>query len=180
MSGFEEVALISMIVGGAVAADGAAKQGQAQYQASQYQAGIAQRNAQISQANSAQAIAEGKIAEQDNRDTAASLRGTQRAVQAGLGQLLDTGSASQIVADTGAAQETDAQRIRYEASKRALGFQLQGQDFTSQGQLDVMQGNSALSAGNTAAFATILGTAGKVGSMQYEYNKYKTSFKGIQ
>lgn len=173
------LAIGSVIVGGGLAAEGSAQQGRAQYQAAMYQSQVAARNSQIAQANAAQAEAEGRQAVQDNQDTAASLRGTQRAVQAGLGQLLDTGSAGQIVSDTARAQATDAARIKYEAQKQALGFQLQAQDFTNQGQLDRMQGESAFSAGKINAFSTILTTTGKVAGMQYEYNKYKTNFKGV-
>lgn len=171
------IAIGGMLIGGVTAADGAAKQGEAQYQAAMYQSQVAQRNSQIALANSAQATAEGKVAEQQNRQQASSVEGTQRAVQAGLGQLLNTGSAGNIISDTARAAEVDAQTIRYETAKKALGFQLESQDFTSQGKLDVMQGDSAFSAGKTSAFATLLTTTGQVAGSAFQYNKYKTGYK---
>lgn len=172
---FTAIAIGATLIGGVAAADGAAAQGRAQYEAGMYQANVAQRNSQIAMLNKAQAEAQGKAAVQQNQSEAASLRGTQRAVQAGLGQLLDTGSAGDILTDTRKAQVVDAERIRQEVQRQALGFELQAQDFTTQGQLNTMEANSAFSAGKTNAFATILGTAGSVASMGAQYNKFKPS-----
>lgn len=166
------IAIGATIIGGVTSADGAAKQGQAQYQAAMYQSQVATRNSQIASANAAYTTQQGEVAEQDNRQQGAQLRGTQRATQAGLGQTLDTGSAGNIVSDTARAAEVDALRIRQEASRQALSFEQQSQDFTAQGQLDTSQANQALSAGKTNAFATLLGTAGQVAQMGHNYNKY--------
>lgn len=173
------IAIASAIGGGLLAADGAAKQGAAQYQAAMYQAQVAQRNSIIANSNATSALAEGKQAEQNNRDTAVALMGQQRATQAGLGQQLDSGSAGAIIGDTARASETDALTIRQAAQKQALGFSLEAQDATSQGQLDTLQANSAYSSGKIAALGTLLSTAGNVASMQYNYNKYAMTSKTI-
>lgn len=175
MSALTAIAIGATIIGGVTAADGAAKQGRAQYEAGMYQAQVNARNSQIAALNAKNVAEQGKAAEQDNRQQAQALRGTQRAVQAGLGQLVDTGSAGRVVSDSARAAEVDALRIRQEVARQALGFELQAQDFTTQGQLDQMGANNAFGAGKTNAFATLLGTAGQVASMSYQFNKYRTN-----
>lgn len=169
----------SIVGGGALAAVGSAKSGQAAYQQANYQAAVNENNAKYADYQAAETLAKGKVDEANQERQTAQLAGTQRATLAGLGQLLDTGSAGTITADTSQMGEVDAATIRRNSARQALSFNLQADDFRSGANLNRMSGDSALSAGYLGAASTILGSAGKAASFEYGYQQSKVpTFKG--
>lgn len=160
----------SVIVGGGMKAAGAIKSGNASYAQAQYQAQISEQNQKIAALNATDAINAGKVQEAQSRRQTTAMAGQQRAILAGLGQQLDTGTAGSIVSDTAQLGEADAQQIRRNAEREALGFTLQGQQLGSDAIMQRQAGSSARSAGFLNAAGTILSTAGE---SAYMYGKFK-------
>jgi hypothetical protein len=99
------------------------------------------------------------------------LIGRQRAVLAGNGVLVDTGSAADITESQAGQNKLAELTIRSNAAREALGYEAQGSNFSAQSNLDRMAGNAAYSAGLTGAAGTLLSGAGTVASKWYNFNQ---------
>lgn len=166
-------------IGAGVSAAGSISQGNAAFKSGQYQAAVNEQNATYSEAQGADAIARGKVEGEQIRRNAASTASSQRAILAGLGQVVDLGSAGQITADTAQMGELDYQTSKRNAQVEALGFQEQARQQRAGATLNRMAGASARTAGFMNAGATLLTTAGNAGSNYYYQTKgIVPSFKG--
>jgi hypothetical protein len=152
---------------------GANRQSQQNYQAhiERNNAIIAQNNQITAQRAAADAIARG---EQEVDVFSAKVRraeGSQRAALAANGVLVDSGSALDLVEETGELGRLDALNIRATAAREALNFESQATNFAAQSlqseaqsRLHVMAGEQARQEANMKSFGSLLGTGGTVAS----------------
>ena len=164
----------------------------AQADADRYNADTSFANKRITERLSAEATQEGKISEQISRLDTKQQIGLQRVAQAASGSVVDQGSNLNLVQDTAVFGEFEARNIRTSAARRAQGFLDQGFNFGRTGDLQLLQaehavaagdialqsgvasgqnfaeaGEQALAAGKTQAAAIMLDTAVSVGTKWY-------------
>jgi hypothetical protein len=120
-------ALVIAGVTAAVGVAGAVQQGRAAEANAQFQADQFNANAKATRA-------EASVAEDDQREKARQVIGTQMAAQAGSGVQLN-GSAADLLKQSLFNAESDAQRIRYEGENRARGFSNQATGALFEGSL---------------------------------------------
>ena len=149
--------------------------GQAAAAQADYQAGVARNNQILAERAAKDALERGKIAEHRQQMATQQLIGRQRAVLASSGVKTDVGSALDITVDTAGIGELDALTIRSNAEREALGFRTQGMNFQAEAGLAKARGASALSAGYTGAFGTLLSSGGSVASKWYSFNDKGTN-----
>lgn len=169
MCDIASLSLAATVVGGVVQAYGQQQAGKAAQQEANYKAAI-DRNNQIRAGYLADdARARGKIAEQNQRTRGALLISQMRAVLAGSGQVIDQGSAGDMVIDQSGVNELDALNVRTNAEREAYGFEAEAANFGAQSNLYKVSGANARSAGNVAAAGTILSTGGIVADKWYKF-----------
>jgi len=95
--------------------------------------------------------------------------GTIRASAGAAGVDPNFGSPVRLQTSAADVGELDAETIRNNAARQAYGFRVQGTDFTAQAQLDSMQAQNALTAGNLQSFSSIVGGAG---AFAEKWNKF--------
>lgn len=161
--------------GTALSAAGSIKSGNAAYQAGHYQAAVNENNARLAESQAQEALDQGKVEEERVRRETAALIGQQRAVLAGLGQALGVGTGADIVADSAMLGEVDAITTRRNASRAALGFRIEAQNFRNEAQLNRMGASSARTAGLLGASGTLLSGIGDAASTSYKFKQ--TSFR---
>ena len=138
---------------------------QSQQRQAAFQAQVARNNAILSQRAADDARKRGRIEETQRRQLTRQQIGQQEVRLAGSGQVIGQGSALDITVDTAGVGELDALTIRNNAEREALGFEIQGVNFAAgAGALDA-RGRSAITAGRTAAFGTLLTGVARAGSM---------------
>lgn len=131
------------------------------YAAGKANAAIGEWNATIAEEQSRDAIVRGEQAAADARTQGRQVVGEQRAAIAGQGIQLDTGTATDLVADTDRQVQTEVGRIRADAAREAWGFKVQAAS-------DRMQARFAKSSGRNQAIGTILTGTGQAGMMAYQ------------
>lgn len=124
----------------------------------QYQTGKAQNNmakvqARMSEDQARDAIDRGAVAEAEHRRKVSQFKGQQRSVLAASGVELDSGSASDLQADTAMLGELDALTIRNNAEREAYGYR-------SNAASSRFEGAQAQRAGTMSAGGTLLGGLG--------------------
>ena len=153
-----------VIVGGAISVAGQMQASQAAQQQANFQAAVARNNEIIAGRLAEDARARGKAQSARQANITRQLIGRQRVVQAGLGQLVDTGSALDLTADAAATGKLEERIIQTNAEREAIGFLTQGMNFAAEAQLLRLQGRAARRAGIIGAFGTAITTAGSVSS----------------
>jgi hypothetical protein len=150
---------------------GAMQSGNAARAAGDYNAQIAENNKVIAERQASDALARGKIAEDEQRRKTMAIKGAQRAALGASGVALDSGSALDILGDTAAFGELDALTIRSNADREAYGYRVQGMNFEAEAGLARAGGKAAQTAGMIGAGATLLSGAAGVGDRWYARNR---------
>ena len=164
------------VIQGVVGMIGQQQQGAAEQSQQNYQAHIARNNSIIAQNNqiTAQQFADDARLRGDAEKEAFSAKvrraqGSQKVALAANGVLVDSGSALDLVEETGDLGRLDALNIRASAEREALNFESQASNFgaqsiqsEAQSQLHVMAGQNARQKANFASFGSLLGAAGSV------------------
>ena len=122
----------------------------AQADADRYNADTSFANKRITERLSAEATQEGKISEQISRLDTKQQIGLQRVAQAASGNVVDQGSNLNLVQDTAVFGEFEARNIRTSAARRAQGFLDQGFNYGRTGDLQLLQAEHSVAAGDIA------------------------------
>jgi len=166
-----EIATLSAvagIVGTGVSALGAIQQGQAQSQAAKYQAGVDRNNTILAQRAAKDAIERGAEAEATQRRKNTVLLARQRAAVASSGIELGTGSPLDILGDTAQFGELDAQTIRSNAEREAMGDRAKASNFQASAGLNDMKASSASTAGFIGGASSLLSGGQTVAANWYK------------
>lgn len=142
-------------------AAGSIQQGQAAAKAAKYNAQVAEMNATISERRAKDAIQRGATEEQKKRQQVQQVLGQQQAAMAANGVDLTFGSPLDTIVDTAVLGELDALTIRTNAYREEYDYRVQAANQRAGGQLELMKGRAAKTAGYLDGFGTILGGAGK-------------------
>lgn len=171
MCGIAEASLAASIVGGITQAYGQVQQGRAAQAEANYRAAIERNNAIRAEYLAEDAIERGKEEEREERIRGRLLIGQMRAVLGGSGQVVDEGSAGELVIDQAAANELDARTIRNNSEREAQEFRIRATNSESQANLFELSGSNARRAATGQAVGTVLGTAGTVANKWYQFRK---------
>ena len=156
-----ELATILTLGSTLLGAAGSIQQGQAAAKAAKYNNDVAQMNATISERRAKDAIERGATEEQKKRQQVAQVLGQQQAAMAANGVDLTFGSPLDTMVDTSVLGELDALTIRTNAYREEYDYRVQASNQRAGGQLALMEGKAAKTAGYLDGFGTILGGAGK-------------------
>lgn len=148
----------------AVSAAGSAVSAYGQQQQGEYRNKIAQNNAVVQERMAEAAIARGARREQTHREKVAQYKSQQRAAFGAAGRDVNTGSASDILADTARMGEYDALTLRHNAELEAYAQEVSASNSLLQGNLDAL-------AGTYGATGTLLAGAGNLGSNWATFKK---------
>lgn len=171
MCGIAEAGIAMSVLSGVVTAVGQFQAGQSAKAEADYRAQIQRNNALRADQLSEDALERGKQAESQERLRGRLLIGQMRAVLAGSGQVVDEGSAGDLVIDQVGVSELDALNVRSNAAREAAGFRAEAAQFQSEASLTQIAGASAARGAKFQAAGTLLGTGGKVASKWYDYKK---------
>ncbi len=156
-----ELATILTLGSTLLGAVGSIQQGQAAAKAAKYNNQVAQMNAQISERRAKDAVERGATEEQKKRQQVQQILGQQQAAMAANGVDLTFGSPLDTIVDTAVLGELDALTIRSNAYRESYDYKVQEANQRAGGQLALMEGKAAKTAGYLDGFGTILGGAGK-------------------
>lgn len=140
---------------------GSIQQGQAAASAAKYNNQVAQMNATISERRAKDALERGANEEQKKRQQVQQILGQQQAAMAANGVDLTFGSPLDTIVDTAVLGELDALTIRTNAYREEYDYRVQAANQRAGGQLALMEGRAAKTAGYLDGFGTILGGVGK-------------------
>ena len=144
---------IGGIAGGVVGGVSSYQQGKAQQAQYNYQAKVNEENAKIAQENAnvqrQQGIEEARL----QRMKAIQTIGSQQTAMAANGVDVTSGTSVDVIADTAAMGELDALQTQYNYESKARGYEVQAGNFKNQGNLDVIAGKNAYSAGKMNAIS---------------------------
>ena len=161
--GIESALLISTVVGIGISAYGSYREGQDAAEAATYNARIAREEAALTE----QA---GALEASRQRSQISRLIGSQKAITAGSGVEL-TGSALDVMINTAAEGELDAQIIEYNTKVQASRFR-------SQSTRDIERAGAARTSGALKAGSTILTQGSKIGTDYFGFGyREPTSIK---
>lgn len=135
----------------AMTAAGGVTSALAQLSAGKTNQAIARANASVAEAKSEEALNAGQFAANKAIERGRQVEATQRAGFAGQGVVAGAGTAGLVQKDTEQVSAVDAEMIRRNAQREALGF-------TSQAAADRMQGDAAAAQGRMGALSTLLNT----------------------
>lgn len=156
-----------MVASTLLSAAGSIQQGNATAAAGRYNNQIAQMNASISEKRAKDALERGKIEEQKKRKQVAQISGAQQAAMAANGVDISFGSPLDTLVDTAVQGELDALTIRSNTYREEYDYRVQAANQRAGGQLELMKGKSAQTAGYIGAGSTILGGGAQIA----KYNK---------
>lgn len=145
-----------------------------------YQSQVARQNEELMRRQAADATQRGQVAEENRRRLTAQQLGQQTAALAGQGTDLE-GSPTDILGDTRAAGELDAQTIRANAAREAYGYQVQGLGYGSTATLEATRAaNSTYTPNYLGAGASLLAGASSLGEKwwRFQQNAPDGSFGG--
>lgn len=174
------ISIATSVIGGGITAVGQIQQGQAAKQQAAYQAAVARNNAIIAQRQADDARARGEAEARKQALRTRQLIGRQRATLAANGVLVDQDSALDITSDTAALGKLDELTIRSNAEREALGFQAQQANFLSDAGLADATGRASVDAARSAAFGTLLTTAGSVSDKWFRFRNEFKPRRGFQ
>ena len=150
------------VLGGITSLFGQQQTSQANVATAQFQAAVARNNAIIADRAAADARARGDVASAQRATQTRLLLGRQRVAQAGLGQLVGTGSALDLNVDLAATGKLEELQIANAAEREAIGFLTQAGNFRSEQQLALARAGQEEAARPTRLLGTALTTAAKV------------------
>lgn len=156
--------LAASVAGGAVGAVGAIQSGNAQKAAANYNSQVATEDATLAQQNATMAAQSGEAQVGQQQQKTRAYVGAVKANQAARGVDVNSGSAVDVRSSAAELGELDAINIRANAARTAYGYDTQAAGFKGQSQLDVYEGEQAVTAGEIGAGSTILGSVGSAGS----------------
>ena len=165
------IALAATAASGVMQAYGQMQQGKAAKAEANYRAALQRNNATRAEYAAQDALERGSEAERQQRVKGRLLLGQMRAVLGSSGQVVDEGSAGELVVDQAGISEQDALTVRSNAEREAFGFRTQAQDFRSEAGLTEMAGANAARSSKFAAAGTLLSTGGTVASQWYGFKK---------
>jgi hypothetical protein len=161
-TGFQTAGVVSSTVG-------SYRKSQADQQAYEYQSKIASNNAQIAEWQQHDALMRGQVAENNVRQKAAQLRGSQEALMASRGLDLGEGSPLNILTDTQFMGARDANAAHDNAAKEAWGAGVQAQTYRADAA--ALKSRADAESPLRSAMGTLLTGAGKVAASWYSRNK---------
>jgi hypothetical protein len=141
------MAVALLVVGAALAAGGAIKSANAKAAAAKYNGQVADQNAMI-------ATQQGEAAAQAQQRDAERRMGQSVAALGASGVALDTGSPTDVLADSARNAMLDNLTIRYNSS-------LRGTQFKDQANLDMAESKYDTTSGYLNAASSVIGAAGK-------------------
>lgn len=166
MAALTALALVLAGVGAATSAIGKVKAGNAQQQAgldqqkvSNSEADLADFNANIAELQSTDAVARGKIAEDQFRTRVKGAIGAQRVGFAASNVDVGFGSAVDVQGDAAYLGELDALTIRNNAAREAWGFKVQAADLRTRATIDRQAGVAQATAGGIASHTANINAA---------------------
>lgn len=161
------LSLIAGIGGTALSAIGSIQQGNAQADAARYQAAVDRNNAIMANRASKDALQRAQSEEQAQRRKTADAMGRARAAYASRGVEGDFGSPLATLGDIAQFGELDAQTIRGNAQREALGYEAQAGNFASSASFKEKSAASYQTAGFLNAGSTALSGASSVAKNWY-------------
>lgn len=179
MCGLAEASIAASVISGVMTAYGQQQAGKSAKAEANYRAAIQQNNAIRAEYQAQDALKRGAQAEQQERLRGRLLVGQMRAVMGGSGQVVDEGSAGEMVVDQAGQNEFQAQVVRSEAAREAWSFREQGKTFESEAALSRVSGANAARNANFQAAGTLLTSGGKVASQWYQFKSEGVSPFGL-
>jgi hypothetical protein len=165
------ISLATAAIGAGMTAYSAIQQGKQQKAMAGYQAAVSKNNATLAERAARDAEERGKIAEQNKRIETRRLIGRQRAVLAGNGVVVDTGSAAEITADTAGIGEFDALTIRDNSKREAYNLRAQRSNFEADAGMYKAAGSNAMSNAYLGAGGAALDGVSQVASKWYSFKR---------
>lgn len=163
--GLPTAALALQVAGLGTSASASYWNARSQKSALNYQANIADLNAQLSELGAESALSTGQQQAGKISMQAGQVLGRQRAVLAGNGVDLGTGSAAEMQASTSILKQIDMNTVQANAVRNAWGYREQGLDFRTQAAMG--RASAAGMSPALGAATTLLGGAGQVASNWY-------------
>jgi len=163
--------MILTVASTAMSVMGSIQQGKAAEAQGKYQAQVAANNAMLAKQQGDDAIARGKQEEQAHRRRVGQTIGMQRANIAGSGFDLGDLTSQDIMGDSAKWGEIDAFTIRDNAAREAWGYEIQGMNYTADGQLARARGEQSRKASYWSAAGDLLGGATKFSGQYSDWNK---------
>lgn len=157
-----EIGTGAAAAGGVMGAIGSVFSGLTGAASSKYKAQVAQFNAQVAEQNARYAIEAGGIAAEEKGLQEGQKRGAEVVAQAASGLQVGTGTGGKVLESMDAASKFDQGIIRWDAARRAQGFQIEAQSDLASARLDQAQAGWDVAAGGIGALSSILGAAGSV------------------
>lgn len=158
MAALTALTIGAAVAGAAMSAHGGLRRGRAERDAAYSQAERDEKNAAYADLQATDSLARGRDDEGYLRQNVRQVIGAQRAGFAGQGVVVDHGSAADVGADTQREGDLDALRVRSNARREAMGFQVQAEDLRDQARINRRSGDAAMSAAKWGAVGTIVGT----------------------
>ena len=143
--------------------------GDAQAAQANYAVAVARNNKIISDRNATARREEGEAEAAAQRVKTRQLIGRQRVALAASGQVVDQGSALDLILDTAEIGRLDELTIARRAEREALGFEAQGAGFEAEAGLQSLTAASAKRAAKTNSLSTLLTSAGTVASKWHSF-----------
>jgi len=171
MCGLAEASIASTVIGGLLQFQGMRAQGEAAEAEAEYRAAVGRNNAMRAEFLAEDAIERGKEDESEERLRGRILVGALRAQLASSGQVIDEGSAGDLVVDQAEVNELNARTIRNNAAREAQEFRIRASQFENEASLTQIAGSNARRESETRSFGTLLGTGGKVASKWYDFRR---------
>lgn len=120
--------------------------GMSAIQAGDYNATVDNNNAKLADVAAGDAIARGHLAAATALMRGAQLQGKQTTALAASGVQANTGSALDVLTNTGLMSKLDADKITNDAAREAWGYRTKGSQYRQQAALDEAQGHNAAGA----------------------------------
>ena len=136
-----------------------------------YQAGIARLNAQVAKQNASYALQVGESQAQRIGMASRAQAGQIKVAQSGSGLDVNSGSNVEVQESQREIARADQATIRSNAAHRAFGYEVEAMNATAQGELATAAGQDAETAGDYAAWSSILGTASSVADKWMQWSK---------
>lgn len=164
MTGVETVLAVAAVASAAIGGASAIASGNSQANAANYQAQVAANNNIVAQQNASYALKAGAAKEEASRLQTAAVTARQKAIQGASGLDVESGSPIDVRSGTSTIGELDALTIRNNAAREAYGYQVQGGNFDTQGELDKAAASNDSTSGYLNASSSILGSASSIAS----------------
>ena len=177
MSALQTASLGLSALSTGMSAVGSYQQGQAAQAQANYQAAVSRNNQILAERAAQDALTRGEanVAAQARRTR--QLISRQRVAQAGMGQLVDVGSALDLTVDTAGLGKLDELTLRNMAEREAFAARVEAGSHGAQAGLLQAQGASAARAGTTGAFGSLLTGAGSVADKWYQFRREDPNFR---